>query len=1375
MSIPSEQIISWDDDTYVGVGDTFDSWRKKTNGIKSDLTTRIDNHVTDGSGSHQASSISFNSSGGIASQDVQAAIEELDTEKASKITVDKIDTGLTDHVESTQGAHKASAISFDPSGEESLTANNVQDVVLELAPKKDPSFTGTVTLFKDPVLDLEAATKQYVDNFGPYDYSFKASIDLTSGATMRSLNLNNAIDNPHIEGAEHDLAWTRTLISADDETDHIFYEKFASWYRYTVQYSTSYPVVFEHYQLLEKGHWVPLQQGTTEALCVNIAPSTLGYIFSNDPNTGNLFIDVPHEVRSTALPETIGTTVGGYNANYTFESPNKVTTTSSGTILAWEMSKDISSRGLIVFPRIRTNVFSLAQVCFLNLLEDYRLPSEEIDRLILNITPIIADGVYYSGATDGGRTSRSYSLASLFDLMTNNYSAWNSTGQTGRAKDLNDAVTSGNIVASATPTRAGNVLTLTPFEKNNPFWSLDLANKKIEAANNAGTSGIYYNTLCYTGDLLKEFKYTDKCIPILANVFARNLISIDHIKLASTLPVFPPSDYEYIEYVSYGDFAFDADTRITANDLDLEDTSVKILKLSSAVTETNDIVSTRTLKQGASIAITSFSTVVRRDSYPYQPALTAQDLIGKTITQVSEINVTAITNPHVLNSARGSTLYIGGTTEAQGVTLAGSVVGIDSATTKIYYDPNSNLIAASALVDVLPSSTRVSHVLSSINRSSTVTPTVTVSSDNELGYTAGLNVNIQGSTTSAFNGIKKIVSSTVNSFTFNLPTFNITSGGSIKTVVNISSLTWSSTNSLATATCSLDHGLRTGMRVWITGATPTAFNGIVQITVTGLKTFTYSVSSPGATSATGTITARYIQITTTSAHGFSNNDSVVVEGLGTGGNTTATGALIETNSSNVFTYAIGNTTALSTPTATHVIFKNIVATDTNSNLTSTLEETYSPNTISLGASNSGGTGFKKVTVTPAANQGYTVNSFVTISGSSISDYNGDKKLTGIGTTFSFNVLNTVTSVPTTFNVKLKSLRITAGAVDGSRVSNENARGLISGIDGNVIVYEPVQDGSNAIQSLNNSSTTYVKISDSSGNVLYYQGLHYAANAVTNHNPDFIGTVKSRQNDAKTKIFFNITAGTPKSSGYIIVKNNSSLVVCKKYSSIADYSLSELLVYNDGINRDFVDDEIFFAYEKTYLNAVKGCDNAELVFNYSNENYYVNVSKPKPIFNKNKFIKTGYKLKYDSTRYPIVFCLGNSGGGPVGTWNYGTTNNVKFILVTKNPTTNTRTIRRVETSFKAQGNQSRLYWLNNTFYIAVPKNSTDGLKGFIPSNLNSYTTVTSLTATQTIGAGQRFEISTNGQVQGSGYNRTALVKSYRKIGSGSWATTNASIT
>lgn len=72
-----------------------------------------------------------------------------------------------------------------------------------------------------------------------------------------------------------------------------------------------------------------------------------------------------------------------------------------------------------------------------------------------------------------------------------------------------------------------------------------------------------------------------------------------------------------------------------------------------------------------------------------------------------------------------------------------------------------------------------------------------------------------------------------------------------KPTLTIASLTQSS--GTATATVSAGHQLKTGDRVYISGADQSDYNGDFNVTVTGTTTFTFSVSSSATSPATGTI------------------------------------------------------------------------------------------------------------------------------------------------------------------------------------------------------------------------------------------------------------------------------------------------------------------------------------------------------------------------------------------------------------------------------------------------------------------------------------------------------------------------------------------
>lgn len=74
--------------------------------------------------------------------------------------------------------------------------------------------------------------------------------------------------------------------------------------------------------------------------------------------------------------------------------------------------------------------------------------------------------------------------------------------------------------------------------------------------------------------------------------------------------------------------------------------------------------------------------------------------------------------------------------------------------------------------------------------------------------------------------------------------------------IAVTSLTRVSTT--ATATTAAPHGYTTNDYVTVAGATPTAYNGKVKITVTGPSSFSYQVAGTPATPATGTITVVYV-------------------------------------------------------------------------------------------------------------------------------------------------------------------------------------------------------------------------------------------------------------------------------------------------------------------------------------------------------------------------------------------------------------------------------------------------------------------------------------------------------------------------------------
>lgn len=79
-------------------------------------------------------------------------------------------------------------------------------------------------------------------------------------------------------------------------------------------------------------------------------------------------------------------------------------------------------------------------------------------------------------------------------------------------------------------------------------------------------------------------------------------------------------------------------------------------------------------------------------------------------------------------------------------------------------------------------------------------------------------------------------------------------GYSTATTLAVTSIARAATTATLTTTGS--HGLASNSWVTVAGASPDGYNGLVQITVTGATTFTYTVGGALSTPATGTITAR---------------------------------------------------------------------------------------------------------------------------------------------------------------------------------------------------------------------------------------------------------------------------------------------------------------------------------------------------------------------------------------------------------------------------------------------------------------------------------------------------------------------------------------
>jgi hypothetical protein len=106
-------------------------------------TTATQTHIDDTIDAHDASAISFTPVGTIASTDAQSAIAEVATDYIAADVV--VAATVSAHLADTADAHVATAIGFTPAG--TIAASTVQAAIAELdtekAPLASPTFTGT--------------------------------------------------------------------------------------------------------------------------------------------------------------------------------------------------------------------------------------------------------------------------------------------------------------------------------------------------------------------------------------------------------------------------------------------------------------------------------------------------------------------------------------------------------------------------------------------------------------------------------------------------------------------------------------------------------------------------------------------------------------------------------------------------------------------------------------------------------------------------------------------------------------------------------------------------------------------------------------------------------------------------------------------------------------------------------------------------------------------------------------------------------------------------------------------------------------------------------------------------------------------------------
>lgn len=165
----------------------------------ADMATQaeIDAHINDSSDAHDASAISYAGGTGMSATDVEAAIDELATEKANAADV-ATDAELTAHIDDTSDAHDASAISY--AGGAGMSASDVEAAIDELANEKQNAgaaaggvLAGT---YPNPSFASDMATQAELDaHISDSSAAHAASaISYAGGTGMSATDVETAID-----------------------------------------------------------------------------------------------------------------------------------------------------------------------------------------------------------------------------------------------------------------------------------------------------------------------------------------------------------------------------------------------------------------------------------------------------------------------------------------------------------------------------------------------------------------------------------------------------------------------------------------------------------------------------------------------------------------------------------------------------------------------------------------------------------------------------------------------------------------------------------------------------------------------------------------------------------------------------------------------------------------------------------------------------------------------------------------------------------------------------------------------------------------------------------------------------------------------------
>ncbi len=178
----------------------------------SDAQTDIDDHIADSADAHTASAITNVASGNLAADNVQDALDELQTD----IDTRALDSALTAHINDSEDAHDASAISYD-NATSGLVADEVQAAIDEVEDRVDTAETDILANASDLTDHIAETSTHGVsgDIVGTSDVQVITNKDIDGGTASNT----NRITLPKSDKATLDGLTRKegTVVYASDE------------------------------------------------------------------------------------------------------------------------------------------------------------------------------------------------------------------------------------------------------------------------------------------------------------------------------------------------------------------------------------------------------------------------------------------------------------------------------------------------------------------------------------------------------------------------------------------------------------------------------------------------------------------------------------------------------------------------------------------------------------------------------------------------------------------------------------------------------------------------------------------------------------------------------------------------------------------------------------------------------------------------------------------------------------------------------------------------------------------------------------------------------------------------------------------------------